>query len=385
MSFFLAFQPGFSQNPLMSTSLEIARLAALRDLCSRREIDALLVSGLASRRYLSGFTADDADWGALLITPAAAVLLTDFRYELWARQEAPAFQIVIYQVSLGETLAGLLQALGVGRLGFEAAHVTFRAYQRLTETVSSKGVQVEWRPLEGVVEELREVKASEELAAMRRALELSEAVLRQVSRDLTSGKTESQVAWEIERGLREGGCESLAFAPIVAAGENSARPHHQPGDHILKAGEPIIIDMGGRLHGYCADITRTYILGPPDEQFRKIYSLVRRAQAKAEAGLKAGMDSLDADALARRVIGEAGYGEAFGHSLGHGVGLAVHENPTLSPIPERRTVLKAGSVVTVEPGIYLAGWGGVRLEDMALIKTAGAEVLNGYVDFYEWD
>lgn len=369
----------------MSTSLEVSRLAALRDLFSRREIDGLLVSGPENRRYLSGFTADDPDWGALLITPAATVLLTDFRYQLWAQQEAPAFQIVIYKVSLEETLAGLLQELGVRRLGFEAAHVTFRGYQRLTETVSSKGVQVEWRPLEGVVEELREAKAPEELAAMRRALELSETVLRQVFRELTPGKTERQVAWEIEQGLREGGCESLAFPPIVAAGENSARPHHQPGDHILQAGEPIIVDMGGRLNGYCADITRTYVLGPPDEQFRKIYTLVRRAQAKAEAELEAGMDSLDADALARQVIADAGYGEAFGHSLGHGVGLAVHENPAMSPNPERRTVLKAGSVVTVEPGIYLTGWGGIRLEDMILLKEDGAEVLNGYVDFYEWD
>ena len=347
---------------------------------------ALLVSGPASRRYLSGFTADDPDWGALLITPSAAVLLTDFRYQLWAQQEAPAFQIVIYQVSLGETLAGLLQELGVRRLGFEAAHVTFRGYQRLTETVSSKGVQVEWRPLEGVVEELREAKAPEELAAMRRALELSEAVLRQVSRELTPGKTERQVAWEIERGLREGGCESLAFPPIVAAGENSARPHHQPGDHILQAGEPIIIDMGGRLHGYCADITRTYVLGPPDEQFRKIYSLVRRAQAKAEAELKAGMDSLDGrrpgpgELSARRAT-------ARPSAIPWATGWAWQctKTPALSPNPERRTVLKAGSVVTVEPGIYLAGWGGVRLEDMALIKADGAEVLNRYVDFYEWD
>ncbi|MCL4503663.1 MAG: aminopeptidase P family protein, partial [Deltaproteobacteria bacterium] len=355
----------------MTTSIVNKRLAALRELCSQREIDGLLVTGPENRRYLSGFTAEQGLAPALLITQDAMALLTDFRYQLWAQQEAPDFQIVIYKVSLGETLAGLLKELRVRRLGFEAAHVTFRGYQRLTETVGSKGVQVEWQPLEGVVEELREAKAPEELAAMRRALEVSEAVLRQVFRELTPGKTERQVAWEIEAGLREGGCESLAFPPIVAAGENSARPHHQPGDRIIEAGEPIIIDMGGRLNGYCADITRTYILGPADEQFRKIYSLVRQAQASAEAKLKAGMDSLDADALARGVIAQEGYGEAFGHSLGHGVGLAVHENPAMSPNPERRTVLKAGSVVTVEPGIYLAGWGGIRLEDMVLLKEDG--------------
>ncbi len=368
----------------MSTSAETSRLTALRNLPALREVDGLLVTGPSSRRYLSGFTADDPDWGALLITPAAAVLLTDFRYQLWAQQEAGSFRIVIYKVSLGETLAGLLQELQVQRLGFEAAHLTYRGYQRLTETVTAAGLKVEWHPLEGVVEDLREVKAPEELTAMRRALELSEAVLHRVSRQLAPGKTERQVAWEIEKGLREGSAEALAFTPIVAAGENSARPHHQPGDHVLQVGEPIIIDMGARLNGYCADITRTYILGPPDEQFQKIYALVRRAQQKAEAGLKAGMDSLAGDALAREVIAEAGYGEAFGHSLGHGVGLAVHENPALSPNKERRTTLRAGSVVTVEPGIYLTGWGGIRLEDMVLLKEDGAEVLNRYVDFYEW-
>ena len=368
----------------MSNSKPTSRLTALRDLLPGREVDGLLVSGPENRRYLSGFTADDPDWGLLLITPAAAILLTDFRYELWARQEAADFQIVVYKVSLAETLAGLLGEHQVRRLGFEAAHLTYRGYQRLTETIAKAGVQVDWRPLEDLVEGLREVKEPAELTAMRRALELSEAVLLRVSRELAPGRTESQVAWEIERGLREGGAEALAFAPIVAAGENSARPHHQPGDHVIRAGEPIIIDMGARLNGYCADITRTFVLGEPDEQFKKIYTLVRRAQARAETELKAGMDSLEGDALARRVIGEAGYGEAFGHSLGHGVGLAVHEAPALSPNKERTTVLKAGSVVTVEPGIYLAGWGGVRLEDMVLLKPDGAEVLNRYLDYYEW-
>ncbi len=268
----------------MSTSFETSRLTALRNLLAQREVDGLLVSGPSSRRYLSGFTADDPDWGMLLITQTVAVLLTDFRYQLWAQQEAAAFQTVIYKVNLGETLMELLKEFQVQRLGFEAAHLTYRQYQRLTETAASTGLQVEWRPLEGVVEELREVKGPEELAAMRRALKLSEAVLRRVSRELAPGQTERQVAWEIERGLREGGAESLAFPPIVAAGENSARPHHQPGDHVLKIGEPIIIDMGARLDGYCADITRTYILGPPDEQFQKIYTLVRRAQVTRRGG-----------------------------------------------------------------------------------------------------
>jgi Xaa-Pro aminopeptidase len=365
---------------IMTTDL---RLAAVRELFSGAGVDALLVCGPENRRYLSGFTADDPDWGMLLITPETAALLTDFRYQIWAAQEAQGFEVLVYTVNLEDTLAELLKKTPAPRLGFEAAHLSYRQYQRLTQAGAAAGLKMEWLPVEGLVEGLRETKAPEELARMRRALDLTETVLRQVAAELVLGLTERFVAWEIEKRLREGGAQGVAFPPIVAAGPNSARPHHQPGDYSLKRGEPIIIDLGARVDGYCADLTRTFILGAADEQFRKIYTLVRRAQERAERGLKAGMESLAADALARELIIEAGYGEAFGHSLGHGVGLAVHEAPSLSPARERNTVLKAGCVVTVEPGIYLAGWGGVRLEDMALLQPQGAEVLNK-IGFYEW-
>ncbi len=366
------------------TNIEILRLAALRELFPTQELDALLVSGPENRRYLSGFTANDPDWGVLLITIRANVLLTDFRYQIWAQQEARDFEVLIYKVDLGDTLAGLLKDLKVGRLGFEAAHLTYWQYQRLTTKVADAGLTVNWQPTEGLVEGLRQRKTPAELAVMRRALALTETVMRQVEGELAPGLTERQVAWEIEKRLRQGGAEGLAFPPIVAAGPNSARPHHHPGDYRLEKGEPIIIDMGARVDGYCADMTRTFILGSPDEEFRKIYSLVRQAQIKAETELKAGMDSLVGDALAREVIAAAGYGEAFGHSLGHGVGLAVHEIPSLSSVEARKVELPDGCVVTVEPGIYLTGWGGVRLEDMVRLSQDGAEVLNAPGYFYEW-
>ena len=368
---------------MMTNSVSL-RLAAVRELLPSQAIDALLVSGPENRRYLSGFTATDPDWGMLLISPETALLLTDFRYQAWARQEAHECEVCIHQVDLGESLGELLKGLQVRRLGFEAAHLTYRQHQRLTQAVADAGLEVAWQPLEGMVEGLRQRKTEAELAIMRRALYLTETVMRQVADELTPGLTERQVAWEIEKRLREGGAEGLAFPPIVAAGPNSARPHHHPGDYPLKNGEPIIIDMGAKIDGYCADMTRTFILGPADEHFRKIYSLVRQAQARAEAGLKAGMDSLAGDALAREVIAAAGYAEAFGHSLGHGVGLAVHETPNLSPSEARRGLLPAGCVLTVEPGIYLTGWGGVRLEDMVLLHPEGAEVLNQPGYFYEW-
>jgi Xaa-Pro aminopeptidase len=369
---------------MMTKSLRL-RLAAVREVLPSHEVDALLVSGPENRRYLSGFTADDPGWGVLLISASAAFLLTDFRYQAWAQQEVRDFKVCTYKVDLAETLGEHLKELQVRRLGFEPVHLTYWQYQRLTKNVAEAGLEVTWQPLEGLVEGLRQRKTGAELAIMRRALTLTETVMRQVAAELAPGLTERQVAWEIEKRLREGGAEGLAFPPIVAAGPNSARPHHHPGDYPLQAGEPIIIDMGARIDGYCADMTRTFIIGPADEPFRKIYSLVRRAQARAEAELKAGMDSLAGDALAREVIAAAGYGEAFGHSLGHGVGLAVHETPNLSPSEARRGVLPAECVLTVEPGIYLTGWGGVRLEDMVLLHPEGAEVLNKPGYFYEWD
>jgi Xaa-Pro aminopeptidase len=371
----------------MLASIIKSRLTATRTLLSDQDLDAVLISGPHNRCYLSGFTAREEllneSCGSLLITPDAALLFTDFRYQEWAGAEVSEFDILTYQAGLGTALAEQLAVFHVGRLGFEDSYLSVGQYQRLTQAAAEAGLQVEWVPTEGLVEGLREVKTLEEVSRVRQALSLTEKVFTEVAALLRPGLQERQVAWEIERRLREGGAEGLAFPPIVAAGPNSARPHHRPGNYSLQEREPIIIDMGGRVAGYCADLTRTVILGEATERFREIYALVRQAQARAEAGLKAGMESLEGDALARGVIVQAGYGEAFGHSLGHGVGLAVHEAPSLSPVKERNTVLQAGSIVTVEPGIYLSGWGGVRLEDMALIQADRAEVLNqlGFYDF----
>jgi Xaa-Pro aminopeptidase len=362
------------------------RLAALRDLLADQSLDALLISSPDNRRYLSGFTARDdlltESSGSLLITREAALLFTDFRYLEWARAEVEEFDVLLYQAGLGTLLAEQLGVHQVRRLGFETFFLTFGQYQRLTKAAVDANLVVEWVPTEGLADGLREVKTAEELAAVRQALALTEQVFTEVAGSLRPGLSEGQVAWEIERKIREEGAH-LAFPPIVAAGANGARPHHHPGDYLIKEQEPIIIDMGAKIGGYCADFTRTVFLGEPTARFKEIYSIVRRAQAQAEAGLKGGMESLAGDALAREVIAQAGYGEAFGHSLGHGVGLAVHEAPSLSPVKERSTVLKAGSIVTVEPGIYLPEWGGVRLEDLVFIGPERTEVLN-HLGFYEF-
>ncbi|MFZ2089496.1 MAG: aminopeptidase P family protein [Desulfobaccales bacterium] len=375
-------------HPMVNSAAQ-TRLTALREILAAHDLDGLLISGPDNRRYLSGFTAREEliheSCGSLLITRDAALLFTDFRYVEWAQAEVSesAYEVLIYQAGLGVLLAEQLKVFGVSRLGFETSYLAVGPYQRLTQTATEAGLQVEWVPTEGLVEGLREVKTREEAALVRQALALTEEVFSEVAGLLCPGLSERRVAWEIERRLRDEGAAVLAFPPIVAAGANSARPHHHPGDYRIKEGEPIIIDMGARVSGYCADLTRTVILGEPTERFREIYVLVRQAQARAEAGLQAGMESAAGDALARDIIKQAGYGEAFGHSLGHGVGLAVHEAPSLSPIKERSTVLQAGSIVTVEPGIYLSGWGGVRLEDMALIQADHCEVLNN-LGFYKF-
>jgi len=363
----------------MMASLWQTRLNLLRELFDEPQLDALLVLGPQNRRFLSGFSAREEmlteSCGALLISRTAAVLFTDFRYREWAAQEAPDFEVRVYRAGLGPALDQALQELGLGRLGFEAGYLTYRMYERLVKETAQGGERVAWVPQEGLVERLREVKSAAEVAVMRRALAITEAVCREVGASLRPGVSERQVAWDIERRLREGGAEGLAFAPIVAAGANSARPHHQPGEYVLQIGDAVILDLGAKVDGYCADLTRTFVLGPPSDRFREVYRVVQQAQARAQAGLRAGMQSDAADALSREVIAAAGYGEAFGHSLGHGVGLAVHEAPSLSPYQDRATALKAGSVFTVEPGIYLPGWGGVRLENMAYLLEDRAEVL----------
>jgi Xaa-Pro aminopeptidase len=264
--------------------------------------------------------------------------------------------------------------MGVKRLGFESSDLTFAAYQRLTEALSQIQEGPQLVPTEGLVESLRAVKEEEELRLISKAIELNDAAFEQVSQSLRPRMTEKEVAWELERYIRENGGESIAFELIVASGPNSALPHARPSERRLRAGEPIIIDMGAKVEGYCSDMTRTICLGEPDETFKRIYDIVLGAQLTAIATLEAGMSGEQADRLARTVIEEAGYGESFGHGLGHGLGLNVHEPPRLGK--DSTDTLAEGMVTTIEPGIYLPGWGGVRIEDVVVLEEGKAKVLS---------
>jgi len=353
------------------------RLQRLRRLLQRRGLDALLVAQPENRRYLSGFRAKDhsiqESAGCLLIpVRGAPLLLTDSRFVLEAEAEAPAFRVELYRRGQLELLRRLLGALSIRRLGFEGdytLHATALRMQALAEKMSLELVSQS-----GLVESLRAVKSEWEIEQLRRAVLLNETVFQQTLGEIRPGMTEGAVARRIEQLMGEHGAEGPGFPTIVAAGENAAKPHAVPGTRVIAAGEPLLIDMGLVLDGYCADMTRTVVLGQADETFTARQRLVRQAQLAACTVIRAGITCREADLAARRLLEQAGFGRAFGHSLGHGVGLAVHEEPRLSSRNRRR--LRAGMVVTVEPGIYLPGWGGIRLENMAVVRDDGCELLN---------
>ena len=342
------------------------RLEQLRRSLTEQELDAILISQPENRRYLSGFTGSA---GFLLITAQEAILATDFRYYEQVGREAPNFQLAKIKTRFEDLLPDLLAELGIRRLGFESEHATVYQLHRWSEATSS----VEWLPQRQAVERIRAVKDEAELQALRRSVALTDAAFAHLLDVLEPGMTEEEAAWQIEVYMRTHGASKVAFNLIVAAGPNGALPHASASKHPIAEGEPIVMDIGCVVDGYCSDMTRTICLGQPDSRYLEVWQIVHRAQETAEANLRAGMTGIEADALARDVIERAGYGDNFGHGLGHGVGLAVHEMPWASP--RNDNVLEAGMVLTVEPGIYLPGEFGVRIEDLVIIREEGVEVL----------
>lgn len=358
-----------------ATEALAGRLAHLRRRMGDLDVDTFLVSNAFNRRYLSGFTGEDdppsdnASSGMLLVTADRVVLVTDSRYDIQAGREMSGVEIMLRKGRMKDALIEYIAGLGTRRLGFEANHLVYALHEDLTAGLPG----VTLVPTRKVVAEQRRVKDDAELVLMRRAAAISDEAITRVAPQLRAGMTEIEVARLIESTMIALGAEAPAFPSIVAAGPNGAMAHAVPSDRPIQEGEPIVIDMGARYHGYHSDMTRTLFLGTPDERFRTIYNLVLEAKNAAQAIIRAGLPGKDADAAARDVITAAGYGDAFGHGLGHGVGLEVHEGPSLSKISE--DTLQAGEVTSVEPGIYLADWGGVRLEDLVLVRDDGLEVL----------
>ena len=346
------------------------RLDRIRTALDAAEIDALLIGSAHNRRYASGFTGSN---GWLLISRDYAGLATDFRYVEQAAAEAPEFEVFHFQDRLAAWWKDFAKPIGRCKLGFEADELSVAAHKSLRDanaklTASRRPSLVQ---TSGVIERVRAAKDERELDCLRRAAQLTDAAFAHARERIQPDWSERRTAWEIEQYARTHGAEALAFETIVASGPWGARPHARPRETAVGESAPIIIDMGVRIDGYCADMTRTFVIGDADNRFAEIYDIVLAAHDAAAQLVEPGMTAKDAHAIAFNVIEGAGYGERFGHGLGHGVGLQIHESPHIGKTSE--DVLVENSVITIEPGIYLPEWGGVRIEDMGALTADGFE------------
>jgi Xaa-Pro aminopeptidase len=349
------------------------RMEALLRRLATDGLDALVVTHPANIRYLTGFSGSA---GLLFVAPQGALFISDFRYETQSQEEIGSLaRIVIDGTGNWDRLFKLLPEYGtVYSVGYEAHVVTVRDSQRLSADDARP-----WRfqPTSDIVEGLRVAKSPEEVEAIRAAGGVASAALAATAARVRAGQTEQEVAAVLEAALRRGGSEAYPFPTIVASGPRSALPHARTSDRTIAPGDFLLLDFGATVDGYASDVTRTFVVGaPPTERQLEVHRVVCRAQQAALDGLRAGLTGREADALARDVIGAAGHGPGFGHSLGHGLGLEVHEAPRLGRTAEQ--VLPAGAVVTVEPGVYYSGWGGVRVEDDVVLSAEGATLLTEF-------
>jgi Xaa-Pro aminopeptidase len=348
------------------------RLARLRKAMAENNLDGVLITQPENRRYLSGFTGSA---GVLIITPERQAIATDFRYYRQVQGQCPGWELLQVGYDFEGRMLDVLRSLGLGgrSVGFEAGNVSVDQLHRWERALKGHLQLVNTTRL---VEDMRMAKDESELNAIRRAVALADEALAHIYDWMQPGMTERHVAWELESFMRTRDAAGVAFEIIVASGPNGALPHLRPTDRVIQAGEPVVMDLGCVVDGYCSDVTRSVCLGEPeDDQYLEVWELVLRAQERVEAGVQAGITGVDGDKLAREVIAEAGYGDYFGHGLGHGVGLAIHEDPRFSLAYSDK--IPPGAVLTIEPGIYLPDWGGVRIEDMVVVREGTVEVLTG--------
>ena len=339
----------------------IERVKKLQQHLATHAIDALLVTKRENIRYLSGFTGSS---GVLVISEQQAYFITDFRYTEQANDQVHGYEIVELKTSLIQSVSDVVEKDGIKRLGVEQDAMTLGQYRAYEKEVQTTLVETS-----GIVEKLRLIKDEAEIKIMKEAAAIADAAFTHIQTFIRPGRTEREVANELEMFMRSKGADSSSFDMIVASGVRSALPHGVASDKVIESGELVTLDFGAYYQGYCSDITRTLAVGPISDELRRIYDTVLEAQLAGVAGTKAGITGIEADALTRDVIKQAGYGEYFGHSTGHGLGMEVHEAPGLSFRSE--TILEPGMVVTIEPGIYIAGVGGCRIEDDVVITEDG--------------
>lgn len=340
------------------------RINRLRLLMLERRMEALLVTRRENVQYLTGFTGSS---GSVLVSLKRLLLVTDFRYMLQAGAEAPGVSLAIQKKEWASTIKKAAERIGAGRLWFDESGVTVEAAGRLKKA----GLAVKGAP--DIVAELRQKKDEAELSAIRRAILRAEESFLEIRRLIRPGATERDIAIRLEYLMRSKGARRQAFETIVASGTNGAMPHASTTARCIRQGDLVTIDFGAEADGYYCDITRTVCAGRPTKKQREVHGIVQAARQAAIDSIRPGTECSAVDAVARRIIKKAGYGRYFGHATGHGVGLMVHEGPVVSA--RSRSRMDAGMVVTIEPGIYIPGWGGVRIEDMVLVTDTGAEVL----------
>jgi Xaa-Pro aminopeptidase len=366
--------------PLATSSDLGARHAVVRRTLETLNLDALIVTAPANIRYLTNHAGSA---GTLLAATGAMHLLVDFRYQESVRllqasaAACPTLKVWPVPASYDEALLNCLVETGVSAAGFEAGHLTVARHEWLLRTAAARRLGLTLRPTERVVEQARIIKDGGEVATLREAARRLTPVARAAFEMVRAGTTERAVAARIEAAIREAGFERPSFDTIVASGPNAALPHYRAGDRVLVRGDMVVLDFGGVLDGYCSDLTRTVAVAPPSAEAHRVHQAVREAQQAAIDAVRPGIATTDVDRAARRVLDAHGLGEAFGHGTGHGLGLDVHEEPRVTrpradvaPVP-----LEPGMVFTIEPGAYLPGWGGVRIEDDVLVTARGCEVL----------
>lgn len=360
------------------TAAQLPRLSRLRRCMQEAKLPALLVSQPESRRYLSGYAAKDIppreSAGYLLITEDRQLILTDPRTEAEAASQAPGFELRVYRAGsrMHDLLRGLSAELGIRTVGFDPNHLPYALWRELSDVLEGVVALV---PAPDLVDRLRMVKDPDEIETLRESIILNEAAFAHLARTVRPGVTERELAWEMENFVRTHGGEGVSFDPITVGGPNSAIPHAQPSDRPVRADELVLFDIGAKLGGYCSDMTRTVCIDSVPGQLEEVWRVVVDAQAEAEARARPGLTGAEVDAIARGVIQAAGYGDQFVHGTGHGVGLEIHEPPWITPT-RGVDVLEPGMVFSIEPGVYLPGVGGVRMEDLLLLTEDGPEVLS---------
>ncbi len=346
------------------------RIKNLRNYLHEEKIDAIIISNEENRFYFSGLRSSA---GYLFVTLNDLYLCTDFRYTELAISQAPGWTIERIN-SRFDWLPKIIKDCKISTLAFEAEFTTVNTHKFLESTINNSNLKISLIPTSDIAMKFRAIKDEEEINLLMKAIEIGDKAFEYTEKNIQVGMTETEVAWIFEKSVREQNAESISFDTIVASGKNAARPHHATGESKIESNSTIIIDCGAKYHGYCSDLSRTIVLGEANEKIKKIYDIVHMAQLAAIDLVKVGMTGEECDSIARKIISESGYGDFFGHSLGHGVGLNVHENPNVGP--KSKYIIKNNMPFTVEPGIYLQDWGGVRIEDIVIIRDNITQVLS---------